>query len=140
MSLNIYLTFEDNCNDAFEFYRSIFGGEFLTHSTFNEIPEGMDIPEDERERIMHVSLPIGNSILMGSDKPSSYGLPLNAGNNFAINFEAENRSHADEIFAKLSDGGTVIMPLEDAFWGSYYGKCCDKFGINWQVLADHADQ
>ena len=140
MSFNIYLTFEDNCLEAFEFYRSIFGGEFITVSTFRDGPEGMEIPEEELDRIMHVSLPIGNSVLMGSDMCSSFGPPLVAGNNFSISYEANNRAHADGIFAKLADGGNVIMPLEDAFWGAYFGLCCDKFGIHWQILSDHANE
>ena len=141
MALNTYLTFEDNCREAFEFYRSVFGGEFTYISTFREGPEEMkemEIPEDHLDRIMHVSLPIGNSVLMGSDSTSSFSPPLVVGNNFSMSFEAESREHADEVFAKLSDGGTVNMPMADAFWGAYFGACTDKFGINWQVIAEQS--
>ena len=138
MALNTYLTFEDNCREAFELYRSIFGGEFTFISTFREGPEDMEIPEEDLDRIMHVSLPIGNSVLMGSDSSSAFCPPLVAGNNFSLSFEAESREHADAVFAKLSDGGTVSMPMADAFWGAYFGACTDKFGINWQVLAEQS--
>jgi PhnB protein len=141
MALNTYLTFEDNCREAFEFYRSIFGGEFAFISTFREGPEEMkemEIPEEELDRIMHVSLPIGSSVLMGSDSCSSFGPPPVVGNNVSLTFEAEGKEHADEIFAKLSDGGEVKCSMGDAFWGAYYGACTDKFGINWQVIAEQS--
>ncbi len=141
MALNTYLTFEDNCREAFEFYRSVFGGEFTYILTFREGPEEMkemEIPEDHLDRIMHVSLPIGNSVLMGSDSTSSFSPPLAVGNNFSLSFEAESNEHADAVFAELSDGGTVNMPMADAFWGAYFGACTDKFGINWQVIAEQS--
>ena len=138
MALNTYLTFEDNCREAFEFYRSIFGGEFTFISTFREGPEDMEIPEEDLDRIMHVSLPIGNSVLMGSDSSSAFCPPLVVGNNFSLSFEAESKEHADAVFAKLSDGGAVNMPMADAFWGAYFGACTDKFGINWQVIAEQS--
>lgn len=140
MTLNTYINFEDNCREAFEFYRSIFGGEFAFISTFREGPEEMEemqIPEEHLDRIMHVSLPIGDSVLMGSDTTSAFCAPLVVGNNFSISFEADSREHADEVFAKLSEGGSVMWPMADAFWGAYFGTCTDKFGINWQVLAEN---
>lgn len=140
MSLNTYLTFDDNCREAFEFYRSIFGGEFLALMTYRDGPEGMTIPEAELDRIMHVSLPIGSSVLMGSDGCSAFGPSPVVGDNFSISFRADSREHADEIFAKLSDGGSVKWPMDDAFWGDYFGACTDKFGINWQVLAASQDE
>ena len=140
MSLNPYLTFNANCREAFEFYRSVFGGEFMNISTFREAPEDLGVDEEDLDGIMHVSLPIGSSILMGSDSCSSFGPPRIAGNNFSLCFEADNRPHADKIFAKLSDGGKVVMPMGDVFWGSYYGKCTDKFGITWDILAEHLQE
>ena len=137
MSLNTYLTFESNCREVFEFYRSVFGGEFATVSTFREGPPDMGIPEEELDRIMHVSLPIGFSVLMGSDSSSAFGPPPVAGNNFYISFTAETREEADARFAKLSEGGEVEMEMQDMFWGSYFGSLKDKFGIKWQV--SHGD-
>ena len=137
MTLTMYLTFEDNCREAFEYYRSIFGGEFRDIQAFRDGPGDVKVPEDELDRIMHVSLPIGSSVLMGSDTSAAFGPPPTMGDNFAISFEAESRERADEVFAKLSDGGSVRMPMEEAFWGGYFGSCTDRFGINWQVIADH---
>ena len=140
MTLNPYLTFNDNCREAFEFYRSIFGGEFMNISTFREAPEDLGVAEEDLDRIMHVSLPIGSSVLMGSDTCSSFGPPRVAGNNFSLCFGADSRLHADEVFDKLSDGGKIVMPMGDVFWGSYYGKCTDKFGITWDILAEHSQE
>ncbi len=133
MSLNTYLTFNDNCREVFEFYRSVFGGEFDSIVTFREGPPGMGIAEAEQDRIMHVSLPIGSSVLMGSDSCSTFGSPPVAGNNFSISFSAESRDEVDDKFAKLSQGGQVTMPMQDMFWGSYFGSFTDRLGINWQV-------
>ena len=138
MALNTYLTFEDNCREVFEFYRSVFGGEFTFISTFREGQEDMGVAEAELDRIMHVSLPIGSSVLMGSDSCSSFGPPPVVGDNFSLSFEAESKEHADEIFAKLSSGGEVKCPMADAFWGAYFGACTDKFGINWQVITEQS--
>ena len=132
MALSTYLTFDGNCREAFEFYRSIFGGEFAMFQTFGQGPEDMPVSEEEKERVMHVALPIGSSTLMGSDS-SSFGPPLSVGNNFSLSIDAEGRQQCDELFAKLSDGGSVIMPLADMFWGDYFGQCTDRFGVNWMV-------
>ena len=133
MTLNTYLTFNGNCRDAFDFYREVFGGDFMLRSTFAEGPAGMGIPETEMNRIMHVSLPIGSSVLMGSDTCSAFGPPATAGNNFSISFSGESEAHCDELFAKLSESGTVLMPMQQMFWGAYFGQCKDKFGINWMI-------
>ena len=133
MSLSTYLFFDGNCREAFEFYRSVFGGEFEAVQTFGDGPPDMNVPEAEKDRIMHVSLPIGSSVLMGSDSTSAFGPAPVAGDNFAISIDGESREHCDEIFAKLSEGGTVKMPMEETFWGDYFGTWVDRFGINWMV-------
>ena len=133
MSLSTYLNFNDNCREAFEFYRAVFGGEFMALETFRNGPPGMDIPEEEKDRIMHVSLPIGSSVLMGSDLCSAFGPPPVFGDNFYISFSADTKDDADDRFAGLSDGGEVEMDMQDMFWGSYFGALKDKFGIKWQV-------
>ena len=133
MSLNTFLTFNDNCREAFEHYRSIFGGEFQGILTFREGPADMGVMEAEQDRIMHVSLPVGSSVLMGSDSSSAFGPPPLAGNNFAISFSAGTREEADDRFAKLAEGGEVSAPMQDMFWGAYFGALTDRFGINWQV-------
>ena len=132
MDLNTYLNFQGNCREAFEFYRSVFGGEFEMLSTFAEMPPDVSVPEDERDNVMHVSFPIGSSVLMGSDMPSTFGPPTEIGTNFVITYSAPSREETDALFAKISEGGVVTMPLADMFWGAYFGACTDKFGINWQ--------
>ena len=133
MSLNTYLTFDGNCREAFEFYRSVFGGEFSEFHTFAEAPPDMSVPEAEKDLMMHVSLPVGSSVLMGSDSCSSFGPPPAVGSNFSISIVGQSKEHCDEIFAKLSEGGTVKMPMQETFWGAYFGNWTDKFGINWMV-------
>lgn len=132
MTLSIYLNFDGNCRDAFEFYRSVFGGEFTEFQTFGDGPPDMPVAEEEKNRVMHVALPIGSSILMGSDT-SSFAPPHAAGNNFSLSIDVESRERCDELCAKLSAGGSVIMPLQEMFWGSYFGQWTDRFGINWMV-------
>jgi PhnB protein len=136
MTLSIYLNFDGNCREAFEFYHSAFGGEFMHISTFGEGPPDMGVPEEESERIMHVSLPIGDSVLMGSDTSPTFGPPYQAGNNFSVSCHPQTREETDRLFAAISAGGTVTMAPADMFWGSYFGACVDKFGIPWQFNCD----
>ena len=133
MSLSVYLFFDGNCREVFEFYRSVFGGEFAVIQTFGDGPPDMNVPEAEKDRIMHVSLPIGSTVLMGGDSTSAFGPPPAAGDNFAISVNAESREQCDDLFAKLSEGGTVTMPPQEMFWGAYFGNWKDRFGINWMV-------
>ena len=136
MSLNIYLTFDGNCREAFDFYKSVFGGEYMAFSTFGEGPPDMEIADSEKDKVMHVSLPIGSSTLMGSDTVEGFGGQNVIGNNFSISFSAESREQCDDLYAKLSDNGEAKMPMEDTFWGSYFGLCRDQFDINWMVSFD----
>jgi len=133
MQLNTYLTFDTNCREAFEFYRTVFGGEFAEIHTFDEAPSDMGVPEHERGLIMHVSLPIGSSVLMGSDSSSTQGPPHVVGNNFSVSVSPDSKEEADRLFAGLSEGGRTIMPLDDTFWGAHFGMCVDKFGVTWQI-------
>ena len=133
MSLNTYLFFDGQCREAFEFYRLVFGGEFSIIQTFGDGPPDMNVPEGEKDRIMHVSLPIGSGVLMGSDSCSAFGPPPARGDNFAISVVAESREQCDEVFAKLSEGGTVKMPMQETFWGAYFGNWTDRFGIGWMI-------
>jgi PhnB protein len=137
-TVNIYLTFEGNCDEVFQFYQSVLGGE-LQINRFSEMPENPEYPvkEEDKNKIMHVSLPISKeTILMGSDTAGGYGPPIIQGNNFSISVHPETKEEADKIFAGLSEGGKVGMPMADAFWGSYFGILTDKFGINWMVNVD----
>lgn len=135
-TINIYLTFDGNCREAFEFYQLVFGGEFLHIGTFGEMPpqEGIPpLPEEMKKRLMHISLPISKeTILMGSDI-GNWGPEFKVGNNFSVSVNTESKVEADKIFADLSAGGSVTMPMENSFWGSYFGMIAGKFGVNWMV-------
>lgn len=136
-TVNVYLTFDGNCREAFEFYKTVFNGEFPHVSTFGEMPpqEGMPpMPAEMKDRIMHVSLPISKeTILMGSDTGGEWGSDLKIGNNFSISVNTDNLDEARRLFNALSEGGKVKMPLEKTFWGAHFGMIADKFDINWMV-------
>ena len=137
--LSIYLNFNGNCREAFDFYRTVFGGEFAVLETFRNMPPGeISMQEEELDKVMHVSYPIGSSVLMGSDVPSGFGPPHVSGNNFSVSVSPESREEANRIFGALSEGGNVTMELQDMFWGSYFGSCTDRFGVNWQVNCEQA--
>lgn len=140
-TINPYLSFSDNCEAGFEFYKSVFGGEFLTVMRFKDVPPEYQMgKKDEAEKIMHVALPIGQqTILMGSDVPAAMGTTT-PGNNFAISISADSEAEATKLFNKLSAGGQVTMPLDKTFWGAYFGMCTDKFGIQWMVSYDYNQQ
>lgn len=137
-AINPYLTFNGNCEEAFNFYKSVFGGEFPYLGRFNEMPAEYKIPEDQGEKIMHVSLPIGNgTVLMGSDNSKEYGEATIIGNNFSISLNTDSEDEAKRLFDALSAGGKVSMPLEKTFWGALFGMLVDKFGIQWMVNFDY---
>ncbi|MFV0389389.1 MAG: VOC family protein [Pyrinomonadaceae bacterium] len=135
---NVYLSFNGTCEEAFEFYKSIFGGKFAAIARYSEMPESDEyfIPAGELSRLMHVSLVINEStVLMGSDVVSEHKDSLLEGNNFAISINAESKEEADKLFAALSAGGVQKMIMQPTFWGSYFGMLTDKFGINWMINA-----
>jgi PhnB protein len=134
------LNFGGNCEEAFNFYKSVFGGEFLTVMRFKDVPAEYQMAASESEWIMHVALPIGQgTILMGSDRPAAMG-PTTTGNNVYISINTESEQEATRLFNRLSAGGQVTMPLEKAFWGSYFGMFTDKFGMQWMVSYDENQQ
>lgn len=136
-TINPYLNFGGNCEEAFNFYKSVFGGDFLTMMRFNEVPAEYQMSESEGQKIMHVALPIGQgAILMGSDTPAAMGSVTN-GNNYSIAIGAESEAEATKLFNGLSAGGQVTMPLAKAFWGDYFGMLTDKFGVHWMVSYDY---
>lgn len=131
--LNPYLTFRGNCEEAFNFYKSVFGGEFSYVGRFSEMPpeEGKEVTESDRNKIMHISLPISKeTILMGSDE---YNSKADIGNNIALSITTDTKEDADRIFEQLSSGGQANMPMSDTFWGDYFGMCTDRYNINWMV-------
>ncbi|HNP23021.1 MAG TPA: VOC family protein [Panacibacter sp.] len=134
MTINPYLNFAGNTEEAFNFYKSVFRGEFAMLQRFGQTPDAGNMPTGVENMIMHISLPIGNgNILMGTDAPEEMGFSLNKGNNFYLCLGPESKEEADRIFNQLSDGGQVEMALQDTFWGAYYGSLTDKFGVKWMV-------
>lgn len=139
-SISPYLTFAGNCEEAFNFYKSVFGGNFPYVGRFKEMPPipGKEVPEGEGEKIMHISLPISKeTVLMGSDSSEAFGHATVIGNNFSISINAESEAKAKQLFNGLSQGGTITMPLDKTFWGALFGMFTDKFGIQWMVNFDY---
>jgi len=128
--LSTYLKFDGNCREAFDHYKSVFGGEFAEFQTFGDGPPEMGVADEYKNRVMHVSLSVGSSTLMGSDVISDDGTFV-AGTNFSIAVAGESKQQCDEYFGKLAEGGSVTMPLQDRFWGAYFGMCRDRFNTNW---------
>lgn len=139
--MNPYLNFDGTAEEAFQFYRSVFGGEFLSVNKMSEAPGTKKLPENERNRMMHIALPIdGHTVLMASDTMPSMGHTLKEGNNVHISLHADSREEADRLFNGLSTGGKIEMPLQDTFWGAYFGSFKDKYGIQWMVSYDRSQK
>jgi len=136
--INPYIHFNGNAEEAFAFYKSVFGGEFAIIKRFKDLSiPGSPISENEANKIMHVALPIGkNSVLMGSDTPEFMGRHNENENRSKISISTESKEEADNIFNGLSAGGNVEMPIGDSPWGSYFGMFRDKYGIEWMVDFD----
>ena len=133
-TLNPYLNFAGNTEEAFKFYKSVFGGEFKFLQRFKETPEASRVRDNEKDKIMHIAFPIGKgNTLMATDALDSLGHTLTPGNNISLSIEADSKDEAEKVFKGLSQGGTVSVPLADAFWGAYFGMLTDKFGIQWMV-------
>lgn len=139
-TINPYLNFNGNTEEAFQFYKSVFGGEFTMIQRFKEIPGGPELPADAQEKIMFIGLPIGqNNILMATDAIESMGQILKEGNNHYISIQAESKEEAQHLYNGLSAGGTIEMELGDTFWGAYFGMFMDRYGIQWMVNYDYPD-
>ncbi|MEO8446768.1 MAG: VOC family protein [bacterium] len=135
-TINPYLTFNGNAEDAFNFYKSVFGGELMI-MRFKDSPDSDKVKKEDGEKIMHISLPLNKlSVLMASDHTESMGYKMKEGNNFSISISTESREETDKLFKALSDGAQVTMPLTDVFWGAYFGMLTDKFGIQWLLSFD----
>ncbi|MFD2872198.1 VOC family protein [Mucilaginibacter ximonensis] len=139
-NINPYVNFMGNTEEAFNFYKSVFGGEFLALSRFGDTPHGDNMPANEKDKIMHISLPIGNTILMGTDALESQGHTLTFGNNFSIGITPDSMDEAHQIFDGLSAGGNVDVPLQKMFWGAWFGMFSDKFGIKWMINYDDSQK
>lgn len=137
--VNTYLNFPRSTEEAFNFYKSVFGGEFTGRiSRFSDIPpsENMPpLPEEDKNLVMHIALPIlGGHLLMGTDAPESMGFKVNFGNNVYISLHPDTREDTRRLFYALSEGGKVEQELQDMFWGDYYGSLKDKFGVQWMFI------
>jgi len=134
--VSTYLNFPRSTEEAFMFYKSVFGSDFTTPiHRFSEVPPQPGQPplaEADKNLVMHVELPIlSGHVLMGTDAPESMGFTLKAGNNMSINLEPDTRTETDRLFKRLSDGGKVEMSLQEMFWGDYFGSLTDRFGVRW---------
>jgi len=137
-SVSTYLNFAGTTEQAFEFYKSVFGTEYtMPIQRMRDVPPAAGMPplsEAELNAVMHVSLPIlGGHVLMGTDALASMGHPLAVGNNMHISLGPDTRADTERLFAALSAGGEVTMPLQDMFWGAYYGAFEDRFGVLWMI-------
>jgi PhnB protein len=138
-SINAYVNFKNTTEAAFNFYKSVFGGEFLSLQRYKDTPEAGKVSDADKDKIMHVSLKIGKeNVLMGTDALEDMGHPLIVGNNFSLSVGADSEEEATKIFNGLSAGGKITMPLQKTFWGAYFGMLTDKFGIQWMVNFDYA--
>ena len=135
--INPHINFNGNAEEAFNFYKSVFGGEFAMIMRFKDMASpGFAIPENEANKIMHIALPIGKNVLMGNDVPEIMGKVNENENRSKISIGAESKEEADKLFSGLSAGGTIEMPIANSPWGSYFGMFRDKYGIEWMVDYD----
>ncbi len=138
-SVSTYLNFERETEQAFSFYKTVFNGEYFGNGPmrFGDMPpqEGMPpLPEEDKNLVLHVELKImGGYSLMGSDMLEGISPKLKKGNNVHINLQVDTREESDRLFKALSEKGEVTMPMEDQFWGDYFGSCTDKFGVQWMI-------
>ena len=143
LKLNPYLNFLGRTEEAFIFYKSVFGGEFIMLQRFadvKDLPNKEKMTDEDMQKIMHVALPIGGNILMGTDALTSLGHQLVTGNNISLAIGTDSKEEADRLYSAFLEGGTTDMPMADMFWGSYFGMVDDKFGIKWMISFDPQNQ
>ncbi|MCE1164060.1 MAG: VOC family protein [Bacteroidetes bacterium] len=134
MKINPYLNFSGNTEEAFNCYKSVFGGEFVNVTRFRDTPESSRVPDNEKDKMMHIALPLGDGdVLMGTDALESMGHKLTPGNNMSLTISAASREDADRIYKGLSAGGKNLMPMAEQFWGAYFGMLTDRFDIHWMI-------
>ncbi|MES2447536.1 MAG: VOC family protein [Bacteroidota bacterium] len=147
MLVNPYLNFNGNTEEVFNFYKSVFGGEFAAIMRYKDLPAGENLEDgcaegvknEEGDKIMHIALNIGSTMLMGADVPANMEA-VKFGTNVSLCISTDNRAAADEFFAGLSKDGTVQMPMQDTFWGDYYGMLTDKYATQWMISFNAAFQ
>lgn len=136
--VSTYVNFPGNTEEVFNFYRSAFKTDFINGvQRFGDIPADPNHPpvaDNVKKMVLHIELPLlGGHVLMGTDAPKEMGFTVTQGNNMHINLEPESRKEADRLFKELSAGGKIEMPIQDMFWGAYFGSFTDKYGINWMI-------
>ncbi|WP_320054413.1 VOC family protein [uncultured Acetobacteroides sp.] len=141
-TINPYITFNGNCEEAFNFYKSIFGGDFTHMERYKNTPNVEQVPKCEGEKILHISLPINShTILMGSDNccdaDSEFDSEVHFGNNISLSISTKSEEETTKLFEALSKEGRISMPLQKTFWDAYYGMLIDKYGINWMVSYEY---
>ena len=139
MKINSYLNFQGNTEEAFKFYQKAFGGELMGPQKFKDMPDSPDkagMSEADLNKVMHVALKIGDNLLMGTDSLEAFGQKTVIGTNVSVSVHPDSREEADRLFAALSEGGKIEMPMAEAFWGDYFGALVDKFGTSWMINAE----
>jgi PhnB protein len=139
--INPHVNFNGNAEEAFNFYKSVFGGEFAKIIRFKDISSAeFPVAAHEANKIMHIALPIGKNFLMANDVPEILGRTNENENRSKIVINAESKQEADKLFNGLSEGGQIEMPISDSPWGSYFGMFRDKYGIEWMVEFEANDK
>ena len=130
MKTNLHLGFTGKCDEAFSYYEKVFGTKRLITMRYGDAPAGTPVPADAKDLVMHTALPVGSMTLMGADAPPGRGQPLGG---FQISLDDQDEATVKRLFEALSDGGSVMMPLQKTFWSPLFGMCTDKFGVGWMV-------
>jgi PhnB protein len=131
--VNPYLSFNGDCEQAFDLYKSVFGGEYQGLMRWGDNPDCAEMPADQKSQVMHVALPIGNTVMMGSDSPMG---PVERGSAYSVAIGSNDLGETEKIFNGLAEGGQVTMPLQKTFWGATFGMLTDKFGVTWMINCD----
>lgn len=135
MDVILYLQFNGNCAEAFAHYEKLMGGKVIMQSKYSDSPMANDMPAEMRDKLIHISMQIGNTVLMGSDAPPNhYAKPQG----FSASVAVKTPADADRVFAGLADGGSITMPIDKTFWSPRFGMCTDRFGIPWMVNCEAA--
>ena len=133
-SVNPYINFNGNCEEAFKFYQSVFGGE-LQIIRYRDLEDNMGLKGKDLDMIGNVTLPlVGDTLLYGGDVPEVFNSPVESANQLQINIEAESAEEANQLFRKLSDGGKVTMPIQETEWAERFGMCADKYEVQWMMM------
>jgi PhnB protein len=136
MKMNVHLNFNGNCKEAFALYQKVFKAPTPFAMTYGEAPQGMPVPPDWKDKVMHTAIPLGEGRLMGCDAPPDRSKPMGG---FQVSVESTDHAEIKRIFDALQDGGSIQMPLDKAFWSPLFGMCTDRFGVAWMIGAPGAD-